>query len=212
MLLYLDFTVANTTALVFHGFYDNAKLELGEHRVGFFKALGFSESDRHSNGGGPIRRMWQIAHSLFAGAVGRRMPLPFRLTVVALVANEQDRHVLTNAFDKEAMDVHFAESCEEACSVVNQLTAPVVLLDRDWPGTEWKVALERLGSAPHHACVILLSGVSDAYLWQELTRRGGYEVVSKPLQADKIARVVKLALSYWNSTPRPAVPAGSVRR
>lgn len=119
--------------------------------------------------------------------------------------------VLANAFDPEPWDARFPESCEEACSIADQLAAPVVLLDRDWPGTEWKMAVERLGSLPHHACVILLSGVSDAYLWQELTRRGGYDVFSKPLQADKAARVVRLALSYWNSAPKPAAPAKLVQ-
>lgn len=174
------------------------------------KALRLPESDRHRSSGGPITRMWQIVHSLFAGVVRSRMPLRFRQSVVALVADAQDRHVLANAFDREPLDVRFAESCEEAVSIVNQLTAPVVLLDRDWPGTEWKAAVERLASSPHHACVILLSGVSDVYLWQELTQRGGYDVLPKPLQADKVARVVKLALWYWTSTPKPAAPAGSL--
>lgn len=176
------------------------------------KALRLPESEDHGSGGRPMTRMWRIVHSLFAGVVRSRTPRPFRLTVVALVVNEQDRSVLAKAFDLEPWDVRFAESCEEAWSIANQLAAPVVLLDRDWPGTEWKVAVERLGSLPHHACVILLSGVSDAYLWQELTRRGGYDVLSKPLQADKAARVVKLALSYWNSAPKPAAPVGSLRR
>jgi len=132
--------------------------------------------------------------------------------VVALVVDEQDRHVLTRVFGQEPLDVRFAESCQEACSIANQLTAPVILLDRDWPETEWRIAVERLTASPHHACVILVSGVSDVYLWQELIRRGGYDVLPKPLQADKVARVVKLALSYWNSTPKPAVPAGSFRK
>jgi DNA-binding NtrC family response regulator len=132
--------------------------------------------------------------------------------VVALVVNEQDRHVLASVFGQEPLDVRFAESCEEACSVSNQLTAPVILLDRDWPETEWRAAVERLTASPHRACVILVSSVADAYLWQELTRRGGYDVLPKPLQADKVARTVKLALSYWNSTPKPAVSAGSRRK
>lgn len=180
--------------------------------MGLLKALRLPESDRDRSAGRPITRMWRIIHSLFASVVRGRMPLPFRLTVVALLADARDRHVLANAFDQEPLDVRFAESCEEAVSIADQLTAPVVLLDRDWPGTEWKAAVERLASSPHHACVILVSGVSDVYLWQELTQRGGYDVLPKPLQADKVARVVKLALWYWTSTPKPAAPAGSLEK
>lgn len=149
-------------------------------------------------------RAWQFIESMFRGILGSRTAGPSRVPVVALVVNQQDRHVLASAFGQNPLDVRFAESCEEACSVANQLTAPVILLDRDWPDTEWRTAVERLTASPHHACVILMSGVSDDYLWQELIRRGGYDVLSKPLQADKVARVVKLALSYWSSAPKPA--------
>ena len=149
-------------------------------------------------------RAWQFIQSLFPGVLRSRMELPSRVPVVALVVNQQDRHVLASVFGQNPLDVRFAESCEEACSIANRLTAPVILLDRDWPDTEWRTAVERLTASPHRACVILVSGVSDDNLWQELIRRGGYDVLSKPLQADKVARIVKLALSYWSSTSKPA--------
>lgn len=156
--------------------------------------------------------VWERLHSLFRGGISNRMTLRSRTTVVALVVNEQDRHVLTSVFGQDPLDVRFAESCDEAYSVANQLSAPVILLDRDWPETEWRTAVERLTASPHRACVILVSGVSDGYLSQELIRRGGYDVLPKPLQADKVARVVKLALSYWTSAPKPGLPAGSLRK
>ena len=159
-----------------------------------------------------MTRVWEMVHSLFTVGIPRRMTPQSRVPVVALVVNEQDRHVLASVFGQEPLDVRFAESCEEAYSIANQLTAPVILLDRDWPETEWRAAVERLTASPHHACVILVSRVSDAYLWQELIRRGGYDVLPKPLQADKVERAVKLALSYWNSTHNPAVRAGGLTK
>ena len=158
-----------------------------------------------------MTRLWDRVHSLFNRIIHSRMARPSRVPVVALVVNEQDRYVLTNVFGQEPLDVRFAESWEETCSVANQLTPPVILLDRDWPGTEWRTAVEKLTASPHHACVILMSSVSDVYLWQELIRRGGYDVLAKPLRADNVTRVVKLALSYWTSAPKPAVPNGSNR-
>ena len=159
-----------------------------------------------------MTRVWEMVHSLFIGGVARRMAVASRVPVVALVVNEQDRQVLTSVFGQEPSDVRFAESCEEAYSATNQLTAPVILLDRDWPGTEWKAAVERLASSPHLPCVILVSGVSDTYLSQELARRRGYDVLPKPLQADKVERTVRLALSYWDSAAKPPVRAGSLRK
>jgi DNA-binding NtrC family response regulator len=159
-----------------------------------------------------MTRVWEMVHALFIGGVPRRVTVPSRVPVVALVVNEQDRHVLASVFGREPLDVRFAESCEETYSVTNQLTAPVILLDRDWPGTEWKAAVERLASSPHRPCVILVSGVSDTYLSQELARRRGYDVLPKPLRADKVERTVRLALSYWNSAAKPAVRAGGLRK
>lgn len=174
------------------------------------KTLRYSAREPHRIDGRPITRMWERVHSLFACIIRNRLPLPSRFTVVALVVDHQDRGVLANAFEQEPLDVHFANSCEEAFSVANQLVAPVVLLDRDWPGTEWKTAVQKLASSPNPACVILVSNAADVYLWQELIRRGGFDVLSKPLRADKVERVVRLAISYWISTPKPAVPAGSL--
>jgi DNA-binding NtrC family response regulator len=134
------------------------------------------------------------------------MARPSRIPVVALVVSEQDRHVLRSIAGREPLDVHFAESCEQGCAVANKLTAPVILFDRDWPGIEWRTAVQTLADSPHQACVILMSVVVDDYLWQELIRRGGYDLLIKPLRADNVARVVKLALSYWNRAPGPAVP------
>ncbi len=167
-------------------------------------------SDGHSGGGFRMSRVWEMVHSLFTGVSRPITPSP-RIPVVALVVNEQDRHVLANVFGQEPLDVRFAESCEEAYSVASQLTAPVILIDRDWPETDWRAAVERLASLPHTPCVILVSGVSDTYLSQELTRRRGYDVLPKPLQALKVERLVKLALSYWDSMRKPAVLAESRR-
>jgi DNA-binding NtrC family response regulator len=159
-----------------------------------------------------MMRIWEMVHSFLTGGVPTRVTFPSRVPVVALVVNEQDRHVLASVFAQEPFDIRFAESCEKACSMANQLTAPVILLDRDWPETEWRAAVERLTATPHRPCVILVSGVSDAYLSQELARWRGYDVLPKPLRADKVERTVKLALSYWDSTQKPAVSAGSLRK
>lgn len=157
--------------------------------------------------------VWQVIHSVFtSGAPSRKAPQA-RIPVVAMVVSDQDRQVLTSVSAQELLELHFVESCEEACTVANHLTAPVILFDRDLPGTEWRTAVASLAALPHRACVVLLSGVADDYLRQELIRRGGYEVLPKPLCADKISRVIKLAVSYWTSVASAgAKPAMPVRR
>ena len=145
----------------------------------------------------------QVIHSLFARTTPNPGTLPPRIPVVALIVSEEDRGVLTRASGEEPLDVHFIESFEEACAVANRLTVPVILLDRDWPRTDWRVILQSLAASAHPACVILVSGVADDNLLREVIRLGGYDVVPKPLREDAVARVLKLALSYWTSIPKP---------
>lgn len=164
-----------------------------------------SVSDRCAHPGMPS--LWKGIHSFFTSMALNRKAVPSRVPVVALVVSEKDRDILCSTSGQERLDVCFAESCEDACALANRLTAPIILVDRDWPGIEWRTAVASLSALPHQACVILMSGVADDYLWQELIRTGGYDVLPKPLRPDNLARVIKLALSYWNSEPRPSVRA-----
>jgi FixJ family two-component response regulator len=91
---------------------------------------------------------------------------------------------------------------------LHKLKAPVVLCDRDLPGKGWRGTVEDLASSPHRACIILVSGVVDTYLWNEVVRTGGFDVLSKPLREDDVIRAVRLAWSYWNSATRTAAIPG----
>jgi len=122
-----------------------------------------------------------------------------RISIVALVVSDHDREVLARISTHEPVDVHFAESHVDAWEAMNRLNSPVVLYDRDWPNAKWRTTVQALASSPHRCCVILASRVADDYLWQELIRCGGYDLLAKPFRADDVARALKLALSYWKS-------------
>ena len=56
----------------------------------------------------------------------------------------------------------------------------------------WSMPLSSSGGA----CIVLISTVVDAYLWNEVVRNGGYEVLAKPLREEDVAKAVRLAWSY----------------
>jgi DNA-binding NtrC family response regulator len=89
-------------------------------------------------------------------------------------------------------------ACEEALEIVKKGGAAVILYDRDLPGLDWRDALRKLAGAIPACPVILTSPVNDGYLWGEVIRRGGYDVLAKPLQEDQTVRFVNLAWSLWN--------------
>jgi CheY-like chemotaxis protein len=120
-----------------------------------------------------------------------------RTAIVALVVNPEDRKVLTDICEHELWKIHFATSREEAWDAVSRLHAPVILFDRDWPNEEWRTAVQSFASSPHRSCVLLASRVADDYLWQELIRYGGYDLLAKPFRAGEVTRALKLAFSFW---------------
>lgn len=155
----------------------------------------------------------QMVGSFLAFLVPRRIAPPSPIPIVVLIVDDQDRRVVSNTSRHQTWEAYFAESCEHVSSMASRMAAPIILLDRDWLGTEWRAAVQSFAALPHHPCIVLVSGVRDAYLWQELVRRGGYDILPKPIQADDVSRVVKLATSYWAMhAPAPSPLAASLRK
>jgi CheY-like chemotaxis protein len=174
--------------------------------------------------GRSIGMMRQAMHSLFARVAdflrrkngsttwpsssprGRSSMGP--IAVVGLVTSDEDRRLLTGLCSRNRWPLLFTETCEDARIALHKLKAPVILCDRDLPGRGWRETVQDLASSPHRACIILVSEVVDSYLWNEVVRTGGYDVLSKPLREDDVVRAVRWAWWYWNSTPRTAAVPG----
>jgi DNA-binding response OmpR family regulator len=144
---------------------------------------------------------------LFSYILRLRPARPERLGVpiVAAGADDQDRGALRQVAEREHWEFDFAKSGEEAWMIANQSMAPVILFDRDLRETEWREAVRTLAALPHRPIVILLSKVADEYLWSEVFRIGGFDILAKPLRAEEVQRTVSLALSYWRSEATTAV-------
>ena len=112
--------------------------------------------------------------------------------------------MLLDVSNRESLELRYAESRVEAFDLVNELNAPVIFYDRDWPNAEWRTTVHTFASHPHRPCVILASRVVDDYLWQELVRRGGHDVLAKPLRIEDVTRAIKLALSFRKGAKRAA--------
>jgi len=131
-----------------------------------------------------------------------RQSSTIHVAIVGLIRSDTDRELLAGICDRSGWQVVFADTCSDAKAALDRVKAPVVLCDRDLVETQWRDAIESLASPPHLACVILLSEAVDTYLWSEVVRGGGYDVLPKPLREDDVIRAVRLARSYWNSPAR----------
>lgn len=123
-----------------------------------------------------------------------------RIGIVALVAGTEDRELLSRLAAEHQWSLSFADTCGEAWNALSDRKAPIVLCDRDLPATDWRDVIQMMVSCPHQACAILVSKVADDYLWNEVIRRGGHDLLSKPLREEDVLRAIRLAWSYWRSS------------
>src|SRR5690349_10435777 len=119
-----------------------------------------------------------------------------RIPVLAISTDDRDRRSLAAISAGSQWDLIMAGSCEQALEILKRDRAAVILYDRDLTGRDWREALPLLAQA---GPVILTSRVNDQYLWEEVIRQGGYDVLAKPLQPDQTIRLVNLAWSYLSN-------------
>ena len=154
--------------------------------------------------------MWRQLRSILARVrSGRetsvRAPSPGRNTrirMVALVSNDCDRQLLARMAPENGWVVHFPGSCVEAWHLLKQEKPPILLFDRDFPGTQWREVIQEMSSGPDLVYSVLLSRVADDYLWNEVIRHGGYDVLATPLKETEVLRAVRLGWSYLSSSTR----------
>lgn len=128
-----------------------------------------------------------------------------RLNLLAVTSKVEDRATFSVASISADWDLTVASSCEEAVRRLNGGCYPVIVCDRELPGFDWRDVMEILvRSAKPAACVILISPVNDGFLWQEVIRLGGYDVLSRPLRRERLTHAVNLAWSYWKATKAKA--------
>lgn len=111
---------------------------------------------------------------------------------------ESDQEVIEQALSGTHWRLLTARDCHEAFHALLNRSIPVVLCDRDLPGLPWRQALKFLSSL-RPACVILVSRVSDSYLWEEVIQRGGFDVLTKPYRRDDLVRTLDFALKHWRT-------------
>lgn len=127
-------------------------------------------------------------------------PAAGKISIVALVAAESDCELLSHLAVDHHWVLHFAQNCGEAWDALNESKAPIVLCDRELPAAEWRDVIQMMVSSAHQAYVILLSKVADDYLWNEVIRLGGHDLLTTPLREDDVLRAIRLAWFYWSNS------------
>ena len=97
----------------------------------------------------------------------------------------------------------------EAEGILQQLDVPIVLCDRDLSGEPWQNTVRALVASRSGACVILVSNVTDQYLWDEVVKRGGFDVLTRPFESQAVLSMLNFAHTHCQ-TSWPMAPRGRV--
>ena len=122
---------------------------------------------------------------------------PSRIAVLAVTPWPEDRECLRQVASRTGWEVVSAASSEEALAILKKRPIPVILCDRDLPGIGWRDTLAKFLEPAAARCVVLISAVNDEYLLREVVHLGGYDVILKPLQEDRVVSAIQLAWNFW---------------
>jgi len=116
--------------------------------------------------------------------------------LVAITQNPVDAEALRNIAAGYDWRISIVGSSDAAIALLKAQSTPLVICDRDITGEAWRDVLAKIAALPQAVCVLLASHVVDDYLWNQVIRHHGYDVVVKPFQPEGLRRAVTFAWSW----------------
>ena len=83
--------------------------------------------------------------------------------------------------------------------LLQQHDISVVFSERDLNQGTWIDILKHLQSTARPAPLIVTSRLADESLWSEVLRKGGWDLLAKPLDCSEVVRSVRSAWQHWHS-------------
>jgi len=106
------------------------------------------------------------------------------------------RDSLNKWFREEGYEVHTAEDANEALTRIAETKFDAALLDIKMRGTDGITLQKRLHEIDPELISIMMTGYASVETAVEALKNGAYDYVTKPLDPDEIAHLVKNALSH----------------
>ncbi len=110
------------------------------------------------------------------------------------------RDSLGKWFHEEGYEVGTAESANDALTRMAETRWDAVLLDIKMPGTDGIELQRRLHDIDPELTIIMMTGYASVETAVAALKNGAYDYVTKPLDPDEMAHVVKKALSHRRTT------------
>jgi DNA-binding NtrC family response regulator len=134
--------------------------------------------------------------------LGRRPAPDSRMTIVALLWRPSDRELLARLAAQQNWTLHLVDSCREARQTLDECKAQILLCDRSVSATHWSDVFQMALASGQSLYLILVSKGADDYLWNEVIRWGGHDLLPAPLKEERVLPAIQFAWSYWKRAMR----------
>lgn len=141
--------------------------------------------------------MWPLRSQHHANRHARASAGPPEM--LAIMQSSQDQAVLANFATSSGWDLTMLDTLPEASALSAKPNLAVIILDRDLAENDWRSAVHNLAQHRPAPCIILASSVLDDYLFDEIVKQGGFDIVAKPIRPDELRRIGGLALTFWKN-------------
>ena len=132
----------------------------------------------------------------YSGASVRRGQVPALIPILLASERNDDYRTLQALLQNTRWTLVRPLSWGEVSSFCDRAVNPVVLVDRHFQGSDWRFTVSSLLNTTASCCLILLSDVSDPYLWNELVQQGGFDVLARPFERSEVLRTLAFAQKH----------------
>jgi DNA-binding NtrC family response regulator len=129
-----------------------------------------------------------------------------RVTTLFVSPSDTDQASLKSILASSNWSLQAAGSWAAAVSQLRNAPIAVVICDGDFPGVDWRGALEYVNNMQSAPKVIVCSRKVNDHLWGEVWQRGAYDLLEIPWDSRAVFQVVAGAWRSWDFTRRVASP------
>jgi len=118
-------------------------------------------------------------------------------------------------FDQFGWAVVRRDSCERAIDFLRGNRAAVAICEEDLPDGDWKSVMRAAGTILDPPSFVVIG--EEARLWKEVSRLGGFDVLTRPLRQADVVWTIASAWHHWmkqaemreqQEEERPVIHAG----
>jgi DNA-binding response OmpR family regulator len=112
-----------------------------------------------------------------------------------LVISKEDYESIGRFCRRLRWKLRYAADLPTALVNLQDQSFEVVIYDHDLPGQDWRSAVTTLANTAPSSSILLLSPLGHPELWNEVIRRGGHDMLCKPISDESFESAVALAMA-----------------